>query len=300
MSSTLERQIEKKKIARGKLAAVSGGPPGAKHITPGEDIRRVPNQRFLVLSYVTPDGSTRVRCPEGLMMKFSGAFQEEKDAWDHAEAIRNEDQRFDVDVVDLYRWGRIPLPESQKPFVKRIYPSEVMTKLVSGMQTTMVQGRKEVEERKAKARAKAEEAMKEKMGADYKMPEKSKELKDYEEEVRKERDAQDALARSQGKESCRRYLEKEIMDITTEFFIDHEGETIDVGTSVAFMRNLIEKSIEREAALLRSTKKERSGEMPPSAADLDKMPVPTAAPPSVVTEGASSSLDDIPPPPPPQ
>jgi hypothetical protein len=284
-ASALEKQIEKKKIARGKLSAVSGGTPGAKHITPGEDIRRVPNQRYLVLSYVTPDGTTRVRCPEGLMMKFSGTFQEEKDAWDHAEAIRNEDPRFDVDVVDLYKWGRVPLPESQKPFVKRIYPNEIMTKLISGMQTTMVQGRKEVEERKAKARVKAEEAMKEKMGPDFKMPEKSKELADYEEEIRKERNTQDALARDQGKISVCSYAEKDIMDIATAFFIDHDGEVIDVSTATAFMRNMIEKGIERQALLLRATKAERKGEMPPTAEDVDKISKPA------MKDGEGSSSD---------
>jgi hypothetical protein len=269
-SSLLQQQIEKKRISRGKLTAVPGGTPGAKHIAPGEDIRRVPNQRYIVFSYVTPDGSTRVRCPDGFMMKFSGAFHEEKEAWDHAEAIRNEDNRFDVNVADMYKWGRVPLPETQKPFVKRVYSDEIMTKLISGMQTTMVQGRKEVEERKAKARAKAEEAMKEKMGPDYKMPEKSKELLDFEEEVRRERDAQDVLARAQGKVSCRSYAEKDIADIVTTFFIDHAGETIEVETGPIFMRNLIEKLIEREAKLLRATKKERGGNMPPTAADIDK------------------------------
>jgi hypothetical protein len=44
---------------------------------------------------------------------------------------------------------------------------------------------------------------------------------------------------------------------------------MDVGTASTFMKYLIEKDIEHQAALLRATKSERMGEAAPTAASID-------------------------------
>jgi len=152
MSTALQKQIKKK---RGKFCPEVGGgslcPMGADgvqgkvtHIMPAGDIRRVPGQNYMVLSYATPDGTTKVRSPRGMVMKFSGAFSDEKKAGEHAQDIRNEDPRFDVFVVDMYKWGMVPLPEEEKPFVTRKYADEMLTRIVSGLQTSMEQGKREM------------------------------------------------------------------------------------------------------------------------------------------------------------
>jgi len=146
-STALKKQLQKK---RGKFCPeVGGGSVGTAqgkvtHIMPTGDIRRVPGQNFLVFSYATPDGATKVRSPRGMVMKFSGAFPDEKRAGEHAELIRNEDPRFDVFVIDMYKWGMVPLPEDEKPFVTRRYADEMLTRIVSGLQNSMEQGKKEM------------------------------------------------------------------------------------------------------------------------------------------------------------
>lgn len=144
----LDKQLKKK---RGKFGPISagveaGGAAGGRstHIIPKGDIRRVPKQNYLVLSYATPDGTTVVRSPRGMVMKFSGAFDTLPEAEKHAEAIRNEDPRFNVFVVDLYKWGVVPLPKDEEPFISRKYADEMLTRIVGGLQASMEQGKKEM------------------------------------------------------------------------------------------------------------------------------------------------------------
>jgi hypothetical protein len=248
--SVLERQIEKK---RQKFAPVAGGGVSStsgstQYILPSDDIRRIPGQNFLVLSYACPDGVTRVRSPKGMVMKFSGTFPTLAAADEHANAIRNEDPRFDVFVVDLYKWGQVPMPDEEKPFVTRRYTEEMLTRIVAGLQHSMVQGKKEMDERKARDRAKAEAAMRRAKGdSEYKMPEKSKLFMRYEADVRKEREDEEKKARDENR--CKKILydEETVLSTLIEFCVDNLGKTIDAGTATAYLKYLVEKSIEREA-----------------------------------------------------
>lgn len=62
-SKLLDQQIAKRKINKEELQkAYKASQQVGKHIMPSGDIHRPPGpeQNFLVLSYVTPDGSTEV------------------------------------------------------------------------------------------------------------------------------------------------------------------------------------------------------------------------------------------------
>ena len=132
------------------------------------------SQNFLVLSYVSEDDSTRVRSPKGLLMKFSGTFDLLEDAKEHAERVRNENTLFDVLVVDLYRWGCVPLPDEERAFVSREYTDPLLTRAIAGIQQRMIQGKEEMQMRKEHDREKALARMRKERGPDYVMPEKSK------------------------------------------------------------------------------------------------------------------------------
>jgi len=183
--------------ADGKAPAAAAEAP--KHIIPEGDVNKVRGQKYLVLSYVTPDGSTKVRSLQGLLFKFSGCFPDQASAERQMELIRNEDPRFDVTVVEMYIWGQVPLPDNEKPFVPRRYANEMLTRVVSGLQNSMAQGKKEMDERRTRDRAKAEAAMRKLKGKDYKMPEKSEITVQHEERIRKEREAEAAAAASENR-----------------------------------------------------------------------------------------------------
>lgn len=271
----LDKQLKKK---RGKFCPVSSGVDGtvmggkSSHIIPKGDIRRVPKQNFLVLSYATPDGTTIVRSPRGMVMKFSGCFDTQPEAEKHAEAIRNEDPRFNVFVVDLYKWGIVPLPKDEEPFVSRKYADEMLSRIVGGLQTSMEQGKKEMEERKENDRKKAEEAMRTALkDPNYVMPEKSELLIKYEEEARQEREREIAAAAAEDRKPVIAYNEADVMNILMEYCVDRSGSVIDSGTGADMMKYFIEKAIERRAQMIRATDREKEDENPTAMPSHDEV-----------------------------
>ena len=260
----LGKQLCKK---RGKFGPVSAGPHVASdkttHIIPKGDVRKVPKQNYLVLSYATPDGTTVVRSPRGMVMKFSGCFDTLPDAEKHAEAIRNEDPRFSVFVVDLYKWGMVPLPKDEEPFVSRKYADEMLTRIVGGLQTSMEQGKKEMDERKESDRRKAEDAMRAAIkDPNYVMPKKSDLLIKYEEEARQERERELAAAKEENRLPDIVYSEPDVMNILMEYCVDRAGQTIDSGTGADMMKYFIEKAIERKAQMTRAVDRQKEDENP--------------------------------------
>ena len=272
--SHLEKQVAKK---RGRLCPVAcaGGTAGkgnAVHIMPGDDVRRVPGQNWLVLSYATPDGTTRVVSPRGMVMKFSGCFDKPEQADAHAEQIRNEDPRFDVYVVKLYTWGMVPLPDDEKPFIRREYADKMLTRIVSGLQNSMEQGKKEMEERKERDRKRAEEAMRRATkNPDYVMPEKSDLLIEYEDKARKVREDEKTTAAEEGRAPQLMHSEQDIMDILMRFCVDRAGRVIDAGTGADLMKYFIEKTIERDAQLMRAQEREKPDEDPKNLPSHDEV-----------------------------
>lgn len=276
-SKLLKEQISKRKISKDELQeAYKASQQVGKHIMPSGDIHRPPGaeQNFLVLSYVTPDGSTEVRSLKGICFKFSGTFRLLEDAKRHAEVIRDENPIFDVCVVDLYDWGVIPLPKEQRPFVAKEFTDPLLTRAVAGLQKSMVQGKKELEERKARDRAKAEEAMQKIRGKDYKMPEKSAELVAIETKIKKEREEEEAVAATENRASRVMFDMSQISNIIMMYCTENDGKNIDMNSGSVIMKYFTEKSIELEAQFRRAKAAEFKDEIPselPSAEQVEAM-----------------------------
>jgi hypothetical protein len=82
----------------------------------------------------------------------------------------------------MYTWGTIPVPEDLKPFIEKEYTDKFLTRVMKGQQESLMQSKKEMEERMARDRAKAEEEVRKKYGPDYVMAKKSDVVKEYEKE----------------------------------------------------------------------------------------------------------------------
>lgn len=224
-----------------------------EHIIPAGDARKVEGQKYLVLSYATPDGATKVRSPRGMVFKFSGAFPNMTAAEEHAAIIRNEDPRFDVFIVDMYVWGMVPMPDDEKPFIPRHYADEMLSRIVGGLQTSMAQGKKEMDERKARDRAKAEMAMRKVKGKDFKMPEKSEQLVRYETDQRKEREREEKAAHEESRNARITYTEDEITIALSSYCTERSITSVFASD---FMKYLISKTVEYRAQMKRAHDRE--------------------------------------------
>ena len=151
---------------------------GVDFVMPTRDKHRVPNQNFWVLSYAAPEGSS-ARC-KNVAVKCSGAFNTVPEAETQARIIRDEDPRFDVHVVDMYGHIVVPIPSDISAVVHKEYTDPYMTRVMTGREKAQTQAKKEMDERIAKDRAKAEEEMRKHYGPDYVMQGKSDTLKQYE------------------------------------------------------------------------------------------------------------------------
>jgi hypothetical protein len=110
---------------------------------------------------------------------------------------------------------------------------------------------------------------------DYEMPEKSEVLLGYEDEVKAKRDAAAAEAEKAGESSSARIMhsEQDIMNILMQFCVERAGRVIDAGTGADLMKFFIEKSIERDAQMMRAVEREKPDEDPknmPSSAEVKK------------------------------
>lgn len=174
-----ETFADRRRFAKDTVAGENVG-VDKEFILPRPDVNRVPGQNWYVLTYCAPEGSP-VRCRD-IAVKVSGCCNTPEEANKIAEIIRNEDDRFDVWVVGMYNWIKVPIPDEVKSSMQVEYPDKMLTRIMRGQQKATTQQRKEMEERMARDRAKAEAAMRKKMGADYKMPEKAEVVKQYEHE----------------------------------------------------------------------------------------------------------------------
>lgn len=245
---------------------------------PDGDIHRKPDQNFLVLSYCTSDGATRVKSVKDLAMKFSCTFDSLDEAERWAQTIRDENPIFDVKVVDLYEWGTVPLPDDQRPFVKSVYANEILTRAITGLQRSMVRGKKEMDDRKAREMAAAEKAMQKVKGKDYKMPEKSAELKAIEERIRREREQKERALTTPAAASADvvdsnevKFTLNQITEIIMQYCKEHNGETIDCITGANMTQFISQRSLEIEAQIRRARASEFKEEDPrniPTAQEL--------------------------------
>lgn len=171
------------------------GTANVDFVLPQPDKKRIPNQNFQVISFVAPEG-TRVRC-KNFAMKPGPTFATEAEANRHAEIIRDEDPRFDVEVIDLYNWMVVPKPEEAKPFTRKQYTDKYMTSVMKGQQQALMQSKKEMDDRVARDRAKAEEELRKKYGPDYVMKKKSDAVNEYENKREERNESVDGMTFTQ-------------------------------------------------------------------------------------------------------
>jgi hypothetical protein len=139
---------------------------------------RVANQNFWVLTFCAPENA-RVRA-KAVFIKCSGAFATEKEANAQAERIRAQDDRFDVSVVNMYQLGQVPPARDMEPFIEKAYTDKKLNSIMRGQRETLMQSKKELDDRIARDRAAAEAEMRKKYGPDYVPVSKSETVKQYE------------------------------------------------------------------------------------------------------------------------
>jgi hypothetical protein len=183
------------------------GNPNVDFVLPQPDKARIPGQNFQVISCVGPEG-TNVKC-KNVAIKLSPCFNTEAEANKHAEKIRNEDPRFDVDVVEIYNWIVIPKSEETKTFIKKEYMDKHLTSVLKGQQQALMQSKKEMDERVARDRANAEAALRKKYGPDYVMKTKNDQIKEYEVKKQEREEQTDGMNFSQ----------RELVDMFAKFIV---------------------------------------------------------------------------------
>lgn len=249
----LRKQLDKKKLVAEALkrSGTDDSKVGGVIVASG-DVHRTPGQNFLVLSYVLPDGGTKVKSLKNILFKFSGCRETEAQAREYAKVIRDENPLFDVFVVDTGKWGVCPLPQEERQFLDVQYVNPLLTRSMSRIHDTMAQSKKEMDDRKARDRAKAEALMRKTKGPDYVMPEKSAELQSIEDELRKKRDDEEAAALNESRESEITYTYSQISDLTMQWCLDNNQDAVGIGASL--VRYIAEKMLERQAEMVRSMK----------------------------------------------
>lgn len=198
--------------------------PNTDFVLPTPDAEKVPGQNFWVMTVVAPEG-TRVKCGK-TCVKNSGSFNTEVEANKRAEIIRNQDPRFDVSVVNMYELGVVPMPEEFKPFVRKEYTNKQLTNVMMGLEESQKQSKKEMDERMAKDRAKAEAEMRKRYGPDYVMKPKPDTLKEYEKKEEERAEKTNGMSFSQ----------RELVETFAKFIISEKS--IEAEAAGQFMRFL--------------------------------------------------------------
>lgn len=86
-----------------------------------EDVLTVPGQNYALVSFVSPQGNQK---NDKFGLKIRGCFLNKDEADAHAKRLQKMDGRFDVFLVDMYKWLLIPPDpvaidhaEYQEPFL---------------------------------------------------------------------------------------------------------------------------------------------------------------------------------------
>jgi hypothetical protein len=110
-----------------------------------EDIVTVPGQAYALVSFVSPDGNQR---SEKCGIKIRGCFASRDEAAAHVKKIQRFDPKFDVYLVDMYKWLVTP-PPNPSDVGDVEYQEEYLQKLVRGYYENQSLAKQHFEERKA-------------------------------------------------------------------------------------------------------------------------------------------------------
>jgi hypothetical protein len=252
-----DRYSDAKTRGRRYAAEPAISTPDVDFVLPQADKKRVPGQNYFVFSYAAPEGA-KVRC-KNIAMKPSGMFNTQEEAEEHARIIRDEDPRFDVHVIEP-GWVVIPIPEDVKPLIRKEYTDKFMTRVMKGQQQALMQSKKEMDERVARDRAKAEAELRKKYGPDYVMPKKSEQVKKYEEEKEAHAEKTDGM----------KFSQRELVENFAKFIV--ANKTIKPEAAGEFMRFI-------EASKIAASAPEGTGNVSVMMPPAESIPLPSESMP---------------------
>jgi hypothetical protein len=109
-----------------------------------EDVVTVPGQAFALVSFVSPTGNQR---SDKCGLKIRGCFASRDEAAAHVKKIQRFDPKFDVYLVDMYKW--LVCPPDPNDVGDHEYQEEFLQKLIKGYHENQLLARQHFEERKA-------------------------------------------------------------------------------------------------------------------------------------------------------
>ena len=108
-----------------------------------EDLITVPGQLYALVSFVSPTGNQKnAQCG----MKIRGVFPTRDEANAHVRRLQKTDPKFDVYLVDMYKWLVVPPDPSQ--IADQQFQEKYLQDLVSSYHENQLAAKQHFEERK--------------------------------------------------------------------------------------------------------------------------------------------------------
>lgn len=256
---------------------------------PLPDKRRVRGQNWGVMQFAAPQGATARA--KAVFIKVSGSFETEEEAHTAAKEIHKEHPNFDTAVFPLYQFGQVPPSVEAEPFLKKQYEDRQLGRVIEGQQKAMQQSKKEMDERIARDRARAEAEMRKIHGPDWEPMAKSETVKAYEEAAVSRDDRVDGM----------QFSHRELVEDLARF-MHGSGRAIDPAIAGDLLRYLEECKLappDQEVCVGRVSAAAEPTPAPleePSApttsAPAPSSDAPTAEPPSAAPAAADTVVTD--------
>ena len=109
----------------------------------------VPGQNFALMSFVGPPESGLAQTADAWGIKIRGVFSTQEEAGQWAKKLQQEDNLFNIYVVELYKWLHIPPPSDIEDVH---YQNEELEKLIQGHRDAQRSGKIAFEKRRQELR----------------------------------------------------------------------------------------------------------------------------------------------------
>lgn len=151
----------------------------------------IPNQVYMVLSYVAPPSESYSGVgAKNVMIKVSGGFPDKQAAEKQAEKIKKQPHHLLIEshVVPFNVWLTIPMPKAAEMYSRKVYVDQpVLDKLMKGAWESAENSRKEIDKRKRTAVDQNRKRLKALYGENYESPKRDpEEVKKEQEQMEKQ------------------------------------------------------------------------------------------------------------------
>lgn len=123
------------------------------NVKPQRDPITIDGQQYALISFVAPSGA-RQRS-KFVQVKIRGVFDDDDEAQAHAKKLHEKDPDFDIHVVRMYEWLRIPPPQEVYEAVPMEYDDPDLDKVMKNYYSQQEAQRKAHEKRVKEAKAKS-------------------------------------------------------------------------------------------------------------------------------------------------